>query len=124
MARELERDEAHRTVWIAKYRLDIRDLWQDIRDLARSPEPADFCRGCFCISSTPLEESVLAAEAEVATDHKLSAQGQSLLSELKPTFMAGYSLELSFLPFHGSDSTDWKAESLFILQPDQFFIAK
>lgn len=54
----------------------------------------------------------------------LRAQGHSLVSELELTLAAGYSLALSFLTFHGSVSTDWKVESLFLFQPDQFFIAK
>lgn len=46
------------------------------------------------------EEPVLAAGTEVDTAHNLSAQGQSLVAELKPRIAVGYSLELSFLPFH------------------------
>lgn len=47
-----------------------------------------------------LEEPVLAAGTEVDTAHNLSARGQSLVAELKPRIAVGYSLELSFLPFH------------------------
>lgn len=46
------------------------------------------------------EEPVPAVGTEVDMAHNLSARGQSLVVELKPRTAAGYSLELSFLPFH------------------------
>ena len=110
------------TALMAKYRLCVR-----LCCLGPSKEPdlgSSVRAGNHCQLHSSLEGSVLAAETEVDTAHNLSARGQSLVPELKPTSVAGCSLELSLLPLRGSDSADWKAESLFPFQPDQFFIAK